>query len=72
MILRLDDMTKSRLRIRAARNGHTMEREACEILKLALASEEGSEVHLVDRIRRRIEPLGGVDLPVIPRGRSQA
>jgi hypothetical protein len=25
-------------------------------------------LHIVDEIRRRIAPLGGLDLPVIPRG----
>ena len=68
VIRRIDDETKSRLRIRAARKGHSMEQEARDILKSTLASEGPARVHLVDAIRRRIQPLGGVDLPVIPRG----
>ncbi len=67
VIRRLDEGTKSRLRVRAARNGHSMEQEARDILKRTLASE-GPRLHLVDAIRRRIQPLGGVDLPAIPRG----
>jgi hypothetical protein len=29
--------------------------------------KSSSGLYLVDAIRRRIEPLGGVDLPVVPR-----
>jgi plasmid stability protein len=65
--LEIDDETKSKLRLRAARSGHSMEQEAREILRHSLASESSSGLHLVDAIRRRIEPLGGVELPVIPR-----
>lgn len=68
LIRRLDDETKTRLRMRAARHGHSMEREAREILQRTLLSEGPAQVHLVDAIRRRMAPLGGVDLPVIPRG----
>jgi len=68
IIRQLDDETKSRLRIRAARKGHSMEKEAREILKRTLESEGPAHVHLVDAIRSRIEPVGGVDLPAIPRG----
>jgi antitoxin FitA len=67
LIRQLDDETKSKLRLRAARNGHSMEQEARDILQNSLASESASGLHLVDAIRRRIEPLGGIDLPVIPR-----
>jgi plasmid stability protein len=68
LIRQLDEETKSRLRVRAARKGHSMEQEARDILKRTLVSEGPARVHLVDAIRRRIQPLGGVDLPVIPRG----
>jgi antitoxin FitA len=68
LIRQLDDETKRRLRVRAAHRGHSMEHEAREILRQALASDRTPGVHFVDEIRRRIAPLGGVDLPVIPRG----
>ena len=68
VIRQLDEETKSRLRVRAARKGHSMEQEARDILKRALVSEGAARVHLVDAIRRRIQPLGGVNLPKIPRG----
>jgi plasmid stability protein len=67
LIRRLDDETKSKLRLRAARSGHSMEQEAREILRHSLAAENPSGLHLVDAIRRRMKPLGGVELPVIPR-----
>ena len=67
LIRQLDDETKTKLRVRAARNGHSMEQEARDILQHSLASESSSGVHLIDAIRRRVEPLGGIDLPVIPR-----
>jgi plasmid stability protein len=68
LIRQVDDETKRRLRMRAARQGHSMEQEAREILRRSLASEVPQGLHFVDEIRRRIAPLGGVDLPVIPRG----
>lgn len=67
LIRQLDDETKSKLRLRAARNGHSMEQEARDILQHSLASESSSGLHLVDAIRRRIEPLGGIDLPIVQR-----
>jgi antitoxin FitA len=68
LIRQLDEETKRRLRIRAARLGHSMEQEAREILRRSLVSENPQALHIVDEIRRRIAPLGGLDLPVIPRG----
>ena len=61
-IRKLEEALKSRLRIRAARHGRSMEEEAREILKAALAPEPSARLNLADSIRRRVEPLGGVDL----------
>jgi antitoxin FitA len=45
-----------------------MEEEAREILRLALAQKvERGERNLAESIRAIFEPLGGVELPVIPR-----
>ena len=44
-----------------------MEQEAREILRRMLAPDNPAPMHLVDAIRRRMQPLGGVDLPAIPR-----
>ncbi|MCX6623059.1 MAG: DUF1501 domain-containing protein [Acidobacteria bacterium] len=60
----LDDAVKSRLRIRAACHGRSMEEEAREILRGALNHETSSTLNLGEAIRRRIEPLGGADLEV--------
>ena len=61
-IRRLDDAVKARLRIRAARHGRSMEEEARQVLSAALAEEPKRALNLAESIRRRIEPLGGVDL----------
>ena len=66
-IRRLDDSAKARLRVRAAQHGRSMEEEAREILKGALAKTEGRRPNLAKKIRARFAPLGGVDLPEFPR-----
>lgn len=66
-IRNMDDNVKTRLRIRAAEHGRSMEEEAREILAGALAAEPARMENLYDAIRRRIEPLGGVELPAIER-----
>jgi plasmid stability protein len=59
-IRNLDDQTKARLRIRAARNGRSMEEEARTVLRAVLIDSQGPEVHVADAIRRRFQRLGGV------------
>jgi plasmid stability protein len=66
-IRNLDHGLKKRLRVRAARHGRSMEAEAREILGVALAESSRGPANLYDAIRRRIEPLGGVDLEIPPR-----
>ena len=44
-----------------------MENEAQEILRTALAQEPAQAQNLADAIRRRVEPLGGVELSLPPR-----
>jgi plasmid stability protein len=63
----IDDRLKTRLRLRAARNGHSMEEEAREILRTALSTSRSRNGSLVDSIRARIEPLGGIELQIAPR-----
>lgn len=58
----LDEDLKRRLRIRAAQNGHSMEQEARDILKMALYQEPLTGLDLVQSIRARFEPLGGLEL----------
>jgi plasmid stability protein len=65
----LEDDLKARLRLRAARHGHSMEEEARSILRAALATrvEEDSGAALYADIRARVEPLGGIELELPPR-----
>ena len=66
-IRRLDQKLKRKLRMRAAAHGRSMEEEAREILRVALATEPGSAKRLVESIRRRFAQAGFVDLVVPPR-----
>lgn len=66
-IRNLDESVKTSLRIRAATHGLSMEEEARQILRAALQSPEQQGGNLAQRIRARIEPLGGVNLPIMPR-----
>jgi plasmid stability protein len=66
-IRRLDDAVKERLRQRAVRHGWSMEEEAREILTVGVAQSEDTGASLVESIRRRVAPFGGVELPELPR-----
>ncbi len=67
-IRNLDPGVKERLRVRAARHGHSMEAEARQILQAALRETDRlPQRNLYERIRARFDPLGGVDLEVPPR-----
>jgi plasmid stability protein len=66
-IRRLDDALKSGPRVRAARQGRSMEEEARHILKAGLAKEPMRRPNLAESIRRRIAPTGGVELSLPPR-----
>jgi plasmid stability protein len=61
-IRNLDQRTKGRLRVRAARHGRSMEEEARRLLSSALSEEAASSADLADAIRARFQPLGGVEL----------
>jgi plasmid stability protein len=66
-IRNLEESTKRRLKIRAATNGRSMEQEAREILKNALAQSPKKKTNLGERIREIFVPLGGVELERVPR-----
>lgn len=70
-IRKIDASLKHRLRFRAAHRNHSMEDEARDILRSALAQELPEPENLVDAIRRRIAPLGGVELSLPRRGRMR-
>lgn len=61
-IRELDDKTKSRLRIRAAHHGRSMEEEARTILRTALANPGPAPESFAETVRRRFAAVGGVEL----------
>ena len=66
-IRNLDPAIKERLRVRAARNGRSMEAELRAILTEAVGADRNREINLAEAIRRRFAPLGGVELDLPPR-----
>jgi antitoxin FitA len=67
-IRNLDDTVKRKLRLRAAQRNRSMEDEARDILRTALAQQPAQVGNLADAIRRRVEPLGGIELSPPTRG----
>jgi plasmid stability protein len=61
-IRNLGESIKSRLRVRAAAHGRSMEEEARQILRAAVSGRSPSPEGLGTRIHRRFAALGGVDL----------
>jgi antitoxin FitA len=69
-IRNLEETTKRRLKVRAAMHGRSMEQEAREILNKALQQKPRNPrtgADLVEAIRKRFAPLGGVELELPPR-----
>ena len=67
-IRNLDDELKSRLRVRAAEHGRSMEEEARRILGEAL--NDPAHEGLGTRIRERFAALGGVELELPERSEA--
>jgi plasmid stability protein len=67
-IRNLDDALKRKLRLRAAQQNRSMEDEARDILRTALSLEPTDNRSLADAIRELVEPLGGFELELPPRG----
>lgn len=63
-IRQLPENTKRRLRIRAARNGRSMEQEARELLEAGLAQADVEPKDLGESIRKLFAPYGGVELKI--------
>jgi antitoxin FitA len=61
-IRNIDEGLKARLRVQAAQHGRSMEDEARDILRAALSTETSRGCSLVEAIRARVEPLGGIEL----------
>lgn len=68
IIRKVDEKTKSRLRLQAARHGRSMEEEAREILRSSLTRAPQTTGSLADAVRRRFAPFGGVELHIPQRG----
>lgn len=66
-IRNLDETLKSRLRVRAAMHGKSMEDEARDILRSALSTDAPRPRDLGQAIHERFAALGGVDLLDVPR-----
>jgi antitoxin FitA len=63
-IRKLDDRLKTRLRVRAAHHGRSMEEEARQILKSALVTADTSPPgNIGEEIRKLFAPLGGFEVP---------
>lgn len=67
-IRNLDDRVKTRIRLRAAKHGRSMEEEARRLLSLAVDAPSSDEAGLATSIRRRFAPLGELKLEPLPRG----
>jgi len=61
-IRNLDAHTKARLRVRAAHRQRSMEEEARNILRVALAEDDVAPRDLAAAIGARFRSLGGVEL----------
>ena len=70
-IRNLDDNLKRKLRLHAAYRNRSMGDEARDILRTALAQEPAETRNLADAIRELVEPLGGIELELPPRGPMQ-
>ena len=67
LIRKVDERLKTKLRIRAARHGRSMEEEAREILRAGLLTKYTAQTNLYDAIRKHIDPIGGIELELPPR-----
>ena len=63
----LEDNLIAKLQIRADRHRRSLEAEAHEILRAALADDESESVNLAERIHGRFGALGGIELDLPPR-----
>jgi plasmid stability protein len=60
-IRQLDEKTKTRLRVRAAHHGRSMEEEARAILRSALTATSRAKGNLAETIHRRFAEFGGLE-----------
>ncbi len=63
----LDEDVAARLKVRAARNGRSMEAEVRAILTGAVVGTQAQRPNLAQVIQQRFAAVGGADLPGQPR-----
>jgi antitoxin FitA len=66
-IRNLDDHVKSKIRMRAAKHGRSMEEEARRLLTVAVQRPASDDVGMGTAIRRRFASLGSLKLEALPR-----
>ena len=71
-IRNLDEQTKVLLRVRAAHHKRSMEEEARNILREAVAAGAVTRRDLAEAIRRRFESFGGCDIELPARAAMRA
>jgi plasmid stability protein len=67
-IRNLENSVKAKLRVRAARHSRSMEEEARNILRAAVAESDRKSPGLCEAIRQKLEPFGDIKLELPPRG----
>jgi plasmid stability protein len=67
----LDESVKNRLRVRAARNGRSMEEEVRQILQAIVAPEQAGHLSFAERINSRFAGLNVDSLPIPARQLSR-
>ena len=70
-IRRLDESTKARLRLQAAKHGRSMEEEAREILRASLGMVESEQSGLAESIRKRFAAFRDVELSIPKREQTR-
>lgn len=60
----VDAALEARLHARASARGRSEEEDALSILAAALRSADAESKSLVNAVRERVEPIGGVELQV--------
>jgi plasmid stability protein len=63
----LDEDVAARLKVRAARNGRSMEAEVRAILTDTVTAADDERPNLAQAIRERFAAIGGVELEIPPR-----
>jgi antitoxin FitA len=66
-IRNLDDRVKTKIRMRAAKSGRSMEEEVRRLLTAAVRTSASKEAGLGTAIRRHFASLGGLALEPLPR-----